>query len=53
VVGGSPAKFLCDTSKIKLRDDSGLSAYPWTQHFTRGYPESVIQQWLAENDQNT
>jgi acetyltransferase-like isoleucine patch superfamily enzyme len=53
VVGGSPAKFLCDTSKIKLRDGSGLSAYPWTQHFTRGYPESVIQQWLAENDQNT
>jgi acetyltransferase-like isoleucine patch superfamily enzyme len=53
VVGGSPAKFLCETSKIKLRDGSGLSAYPWTQHFTRGYPESVIQQWLAENDQNT
>jgi acetyltransferase-like isoleucine patch superfamily enzyme len=54
VVGGSPAKFLCDTSKIKLRDGSGLSAYPWTQHFTRGYPESVIQQWVAENGhQNT
>jgi acetyltransferase-like isoleucine patch superfamily enzyme len=53
VVGGSPAKFLCETSKIKLRDGSGRSAYPWTQHFTRGYPESVIQQWLAENDQNT
>jgi len=50
VVGGSPAKFLCETSKIKLRDGSGLSAYPWTQHFKRGYPESVIQQWLAEND---
>jgi acetyltransferase-like isoleucine patch superfamily enzyme len=54
VVGGSPAKFLCETSKIKLRDGSGQSAYPWTQHFTRGYPESIIQEWLAEHgNQNT
>jgi len=49
VVGGSPAKFICETSKIKRRDGSGESAYPWTEHFTRGYPETVIQQWLAEN----
>ncbi len=49
VVGGSPAKFLCETSKIKLRDGSGKSAYPWTQHFNRGYPDAVIQQWLAEH----
>jgi len=48
VVGGSPAKFLCETSKIKLRDGSGDSAYPWTKHFTRGYPDAVIQQWLSE-----
>lgn len=54
VVGGSPAKFLCETSKIKLRDGSDQSAYPWTQHFTRGYPESIIQEWLAEHgNQNT
>jgi len=49
VVGGSPAKFLCEASKIKLRDGSGQSAYPWTQHFTRGYPESVIKKWLEAN----
>ncbi len=49
VVGGSPAKFLCETSKIKLRDGSGQNAYPWTKHFTRGYPDAVIQQWLAEH----
>jgi acyl-[acyl carrier protein]--UDP-N-acetylglucosamine O-acyltransferase len=48
VVGGSPAKFLCETSKIKLRNGSGQSAYPWPKHFTRGYPDAVIQQWLAE-----
>jgi hypothetical protein len=40
---------LCETSKIKLRDGSGKSAYPWTQHFNRGYPDAVIQQWLAEH----
>jgi acetyltransferase-like isoleucine patch superfamily enzyme len=54
VVGGSPAKFLCEVSKIELRDGSGQSAYPWNQHFTRGYPESIIQQWLLANgNQNT
>lgn len=54
VVGGSPAKFLCETSNIKLRDGSGASAYPWTQHFTRGYPESIIQEWLdTHGNQNT
>ena len=50
VVGGSPAKYLCETSKIKLRDGSGQSAYPWTQHFTRGYPDSIIEEWFLAND---
>jgi acetyltransferase-like isoleucine patch superfamily enzyme len=48
VVGGSPAKFLCNAAEIKLRDGSGRSAYPWTNHFTRGYPSDVTQGW---NDQ--
>lgn len=48
VVGGSPAKFICDTSKIKLKNGSGESAYPWRKHFHRGYPEDVIQEWLKE-----
>lgn len=48
VVGGSPAKFLCKTEKIKLRDGTGRNAYPWTTHFHRGYPEEVVSQWLAE-----
>jgi len=48
VVGGAPAKYLCDTTKIKLKDGSGASAYPWRQHFHRGYPESVVTEWLAE-----
>ena len=48
VVGGSPAKYICDTSKIKLKDGSGASAYPWRKHFHRGYPEQVVAEWLAE-----
>lgn len=47
VVGGSPAKFLCPTSKIKLKDGTGRSAYPWTTHFSRGYPEDVVKEWLS------
>lgn len=49
MVAGVPAKEICQTSDIKLRDGSGNSAYPWTKHFTRGYPDAVIQQWLAEH----
>ena len=48
VVGGSPAKFICDTSKIKLKDGTGASAYPWRKHFHRGYPEEVVTCWLKE-----
>lgn len=48
VVAGSPAKFLCETSRIKLRDGSGLYAYPWRKHFHRGYPQELVQTWLNE-----
>lgn len=48
VVGGSPAKFICDTNKIKLKDGTGASAYPWRKHFHRGYPEEVVTSWLKE-----
>lgn len=46
VVGGSPAEFICESSKIKLKDGSGKSAYPWRQHFHRGYPEEIVKSWL-------
>lgn len=48
VVGGAPAKYLCDTSKIKLKTDPDTSAYPWRKHFHRGYPEAVVAEWLKE-----
>lgn len=45
VVSGVPARVVGNASNIKLRDGSGESAYPWTKHFTRGYPQSVIDKW--------
>lgn len=48
VVAGSPAKFICRTDKIKLRDGSNQSAYPWRRHFHRGYLPETVAQWLAE-----
>jgi acetyltransferase-like isoleucine patch superfamily enzyme len=48
VVGGSPAKFICETNKIVLKDGSNASAYPWRKHFHRGYPEEVVTAWLNE-----
>jgi acetyltransferase-like isoleucine patch superfamily enzyme len=47
VVAGNPAKILCETSKIKLKDSPDLSAYPWPRHFHRGYPDSVIEEWMS------
>lgn len=48
VVAGSPAKFICETSAIKLRDGSGQSAYPWRRHFHRGYSEEAVSAWIKE-----
>ena len=48
VVAGSPAKFICNTKNIKLKDGSELSAYPWRRHFHRGYPENIIAGWEKE-----
>lgn len=48
VVAGSPAKFICNTTDIKLKDGSGEKAYPWRRHFHRGYPEAAVAAWVAE-----
>ncbi len=52
VVAGVPAQVIGDTSAIKLRDGSNRPAYPWTQHFTRGYPDSVIADWAISDGEN-
>lgn len=53
VVGGSPAKFLCETKNIKFKENKEESVYPWRKHFHRGYPQVVVEQWIKEfTDQN-
>jgi acetyltransferase-like isoleucine patch superfamily enzyme len=49
VVAGVPAVIIGKANSIKLRDGSGRPAYPWTQHFTRGYPSSITKHWLAND----
>ncbi|MGV1045699.1 N-acetyltransferase [Limnohabitans sp.] len=48
VYAGSPAKAICPTNKIKMQDGSGRVAYPWTEHFHRGYPEEQVNGWLKK-----
>jgi acetyltransferase-like isoleucine patch superfamily enzyme len=48
VVAGSPAKRICATREIKLKDGTQAAAYPWRRHFHRGYPDDVVAQWLNE-----
>lgn len=48
VVGGSPAKPICPTEKIRLKDGSEQPAYPWRRHFHRGYPAELVARWVAE-----
>ncbi|QLE78815.1 N-acetyltransferase [Francisella sp. Scap27] len=42
---GNPAKKICPASKIKLKDGSRKPAYPWINHFNRGYPLDIIESW--------
>jgi acetyltransferase-like isoleucine patch superfamily enzyme len=48
VVAGSPAKYICDTSSIKLKDGTNSSAYPWRRHFHRGYLPETVEKWIQE-----
>jgi acetyltransferase-like isoleucine patch superfamily enzyme len=49
VAAGVPARVIGDTKEIKLRDGSNRPAYPWTNHFTRGYPASVTADWANDD----
>ncbi len=42
---GNPAEKICPVSKIRLQDGSRMPAYPWRNHFTRGYPEHILAKW--------
>jgi acetyltransferase-like isoleucine patch superfamily enzyme len=46
VYSGAPAKEICEASNIKLKDGTDRPAYPWTNHFHRGYPEEIVRSWV-------
>jgi len=48
IYAGSPAKKVGSTSRIRLKDGSRKPAYPWTNHFKRGYPQHIVEQWVNE-----
>lgn len=48
VVAGAPAKRICETQDIKLKDGTGRAAYPWRRHFHRGYLPETVASWIAE-----
>jgi len=48
VVAGVPAKYICNTNEIKMRDGSGVSAYPWRRHFHQGYLPDIVEKWKKE-----
>jgi acetyltransferase-like isoleucine patch superfamily enzyme len=48
VVAGVPARPVCNTSDIILKDGSDRPAYPWRRHFHRGYPATIVERWLEE-----
>lgn len=52
ICAGVPGKAAGSVERIELVDGSG-PAYPWRRHFHRGYPEDVVQGWIAEFDETT
>jgi acetyltransferase-like isoleucine patch superfamily enzyme len=50
IAAGVPARIVGEAKLIKLRDGSNNPAYPWTKHFHRGYPESIVALWKSDGD---
>lgn len=42
---GTPARKHGFAFRIELKDGTNRSAYPWTRHFHRGYPEEIVKTW--------
>lgn len=45
LVSGVPAKVMCKASDMRMKNNLSIRAYPWMKRFTRGYPDSIIEQW--------
>lgn len=52
LVAGVPARIVSKTQSVVRRDGSGEAAYPWTRHFHRGYPKSVVEKWESDFDEH-
>lgn len=50
IVSGNPAEDRGPTERVRLKDGSMRPAYPWTTHFTRGYPEEIVKSWRLVRD---
>lgn len=50
IYSGNPARCIGPTNRIKLRNGTRSDAYPWRKHFHRGYPDSVVKQWIKETN---
>lgn len=46
---GSPAKIIGPANSITLRG-SEQPAYPWNEHFSRGYSSQVVKAWKLSNE---
>ncbi|WP_428421267.1 acyltransferase [Methylibium sp.] len=45
LVAGVPARLIGRADRVRLRDAPDHAAYPWTNHFTRGYPAEARSRW--------
>ncbi len=42
IIDGNPGRRLGDVRHLRLRSDSKRPAFPWADHFQRGYPEGIF-----------
>lgn len=45
---GNPAKPACDVRILRMLDNPKQKAYPWRNHFHRGYPQEIVQAWIEQ-----
>jgi acetyltransferase-like isoleucine patch superfamily enzyme len=49
LVLGAPAKRVRSASELQLSHRPGVAAYPWREHFERGFPDEVVAAWRQEH----
>lgn len=53
LVVGAPAKHARSAAQVMLRGEPDHPAYPWRRHFSRGYPQTVLDEWAGERGGET